>query len=219
MYLGNEDSKKNIIDSLYETDISESKTFWLDIFNDLKDRGVEEVLYVVSDGVTGIKDAVADEFPNAFYQRCVVHITRNLHKYIPKKEKCIISDFKKIYTSLNKDAANLYAEEFLSKYENNHTLIKHAKKYIDEVMPLFDLPLNIRKYIYTNNIVESANSKVQRGFYGRGALPNAESAINIIYVNLIDLEKKWNKTKVPNWDKIFEELQIVHEDIISKYLD
>lgn len=219
MYLGNEDSKKNIIDSLYETDISESKTFWLDIFNDLKDRGVEEVLYVVSDGVTGIKDSVADEFPNAFYQRCVVHITRNLHKYIPKKDKFIISDFKKIYTSLNKDAANLYAEEFLTKYENNHTLIKHAKKYIDEVMPLFDLPLNIRKYIYTNNIVESANSKVQRGFYGRGALPNAESAINIIYVNLIDLEKKWSKTKVHNWDRIFEELQVVHKDIISKYLD
>ena len=86
-------------------------------------------------------------------------------------------------------------------------------------MPLFDLPLNIRKYIYTNNIVESANSKVQRGFYGRGALPNAESAINIIYVNLIDLEKKWSKTKVHNWDKIFEELQVVHKDIISKYLD
>lgn len=58
MYLGNEDSRKNIIDSLYETDISESKTFWLEVFNDLKDRGVKEILYIISDGVTGIKDAI-----------------------------------------------------------------------------------------------------------------------------------------------------------------
>lgn len=80
------------------------------------------------------------------------------------------------------------------------------------------MPINIRKYIYTNNIVESVNSKVQRGFYGRGALPNTESAINIIYVNLIDLEKKWKKTKVNNWDSIFNEISIIHKDMINKYI-
>lgn len=217
IYLGNEDSKKNIIDSLYETDISESKTFWVEIFNDLKDRGVKEILYIISDGVTGIKDAVKDEFPNAFYQRCVVHIMRNLKKYTSKKEKYIITDFKKIYNASTKDLAELYANEFIDKYKNKTTLIKYAKKYIDEIMPLFDLPIYIRNYIYTNNIVESVNSKIQRGFYGRGALPNADSAINIIYVNLTDLEKKWNKSKVPNWDKIFNDIQIVHNDILSKY--
>lgn len=218
IYLGNEDSRKNIIDSLYETDISESKTFWLEVFNDLKDRGVEKILYVISDGVTGIKDAIKDEFPDAFYQRCVVHIVRNLKKYISKKESYIINDFKKIYTAANKDLAELYANEFLDKYKDKSSIIKHAKVYIDEIMPLFDLPINIRKYVYTNNIVESVNSKIQRGFYGRGALPNAESAINIIYVNLIDLEKKWNKSKVTNWDKIFSEIQIVHKNIIDEYL-
>ena len=173
---------------------------------------------MISDGVTGIKDAIKDEFPDAFYQRCVVHIVRNLKKYISKKESYIINDFKKIYTAANKDLAELYANEFLDKYKDKSSIIKHAKVYIDEIMPLFDLPINIRKYIYTNNIVESVNSKIQRGFYGRGALPNAESAINIIYVNLIDLEKKWNKSKVTNWDKIFSEIQIVHKNIIDEYL-
>ena len=129
-----------------------------------------------------------------------------------------INDFKKIYTAANKDLAELYANEFLDKYKDKSSIIKHAKVYIDEIMPLFDLPINIRKYVYTNNIVESVNSKIQRGFYGRGALPNAESAINIIYVNLIDLEKKWNKSKVTNWDKIFSEIQIVHKNIIDEYL-
>lgn len=218
IYLGNEDSQKNIIDSLYETDISESKTFWLEVFNDLKDRGVEKILYVVSDGVTGIKDAIKDEFPDAFYQRCVVHIVRNLDKYVSKKEGYIISDFKKIYTASNKNLAELYAKEFLEKYKDKKIVIKHAQTYINEIIPLFDLPENIRKYVYTNNIVESVNSKIQRGFYGRGALPNAESAINIIYVNLIDLEKKWAKTKVANWNNIFNEIQQVHKDIIEQYI-
>ena len=218
IYLGNEDSKKNIIDSLYETDICESKTFWLEVFNDLKDRGVEKILYITSDGVTGIKDAIKEEFPEAFYQRCVVHIVRNLDKYVSKKETYIISDFKKIYKAANKNLAELYASEFLEKYKEKKLIIKHAKTYIDEIIPLFDLPENIRKYIYTNNIVESVNSKIQRGFYGRGALPNAESAINIIYVNLIDLEKKWAKTKVANWDKIFNEIQLVHKNIIEQYI-
>lgn len=218
MYLGNEDVKKNIIDSLYETDISESKTFWLEIFNDLKDRGVEKILYIVSDGVSGIKDAIKDEFPDAFYQRCVVHIVRNLKKYVSKKETQVIIDFKKIYTSSNKVQFELYVNEFFEKYKDKPIIIKKTEKYIDEILPLFDLSINIRKYIYTNNIVESVNSKIQRGFYGRGALPNAESAINIIYVNLIDLEKKWNKNKVPNWDKIFNETQIIHKNIIDEYL-
>lgn len=217
MYLGNEDSKKNIIDSLYETDISESKTFWLEIFNDLKDRGVKRILYIISDGVTGIKDAINTEFPNAFYQRCVVHIVRNLKKNINKKDAKVIQDFKKIYSSKDKNTANLYWKEFQEKYKDNDLVMKYSSKYIEEIMPLFDLPINIRKYIYTNNIVESVNSKVKRGFYGRGALPNPESAINIIYVNLIELEKKWKKTKVANWDNIFNEIQIVHKDVLQQY--
>ena len=85
-------------------------------------------------------------------------------------------------------------------------------------MPLFNVPFNIRKYIYTNNIVESANSKIKRGFYGRGALPNPESAINIIYLNLTDLEDKWAKTKVNNWNNIFKELNTLYYDDIKDYL-
>lgn len=218
LYLGNEDAKKNIIDSLYETDICESKTFWLDVFYDLKERGLKQTLFIVSDGVTGIKDAINDEFPDAFYQRCVVHIVRNLKTKISKKDYSAIKDFKKIYSALDKKSALLYWEEFKEKYKNNNVLMKYATKYFDEIIPMMDLPINIRKYIYTNNIVESANSKIKRGFYGRGALPNANSAINIIYLNLIDLEKKWSKTKVNNWDKIFQELQVLYPDLIKKYL-
>lgn len=220
IYLGNEDENKNIIDDLSDVDVAETTSFWVEIFNDLKERGIEKILYIVSDGVSGIKPAIKQEFPEAFYQRCVVHIDRNLSKYTTtENRKVVLKDFKSIYSAPNREIAELNWNEFKETYKDKKALLKHAETYIDEIMPLFNLPDNIRKYIYTNNIVESANSKIKRGFYGRGALPNCESAINIIYVNLRDLENKWAKKRVPNWNKIFSEIQIVHKDIVEKYLD
>lgn len=219
LYLGNEDEYKNKIDSLYDKDISESKTYWTEVFEDLKDRGVEKILFLVSDGVTGITDASKEAFNGVFHQICVVHIVRNLKKVSTKTySKIVLKDFKKIYTAPTKEIANLCWEEFKENHKDKKTIIKHATKYFDQIIPLFDLPTNIRKYVYTNNIVESVNSKIQRGFYGRGALPNKESALNIIYLNLIDLEKKWKKCKVPNWDKIYNELITVYYDEIKDYI-
>ena len=219
IYLGNEDENKNVIDEMYNEDISESKTFWVTVFNDLKDRGLEKVLYVVSDGLAGIENAINKEFPTARYQRCVVHLVRNLKTYITKKEyKEVIADFKRIYTSATKKESEEMYNLFIEKYKDKKALVSHVKEYYVYIESLFDVPENIRKYIYTNNIVESTNSKIKRGFYGRGALPNVESAINIIYVNLKDLENKWEKTKVNNWNNIFNELSTVYQNEIREYL-
>lgn len=219
MYLGNEDENKNVIDEMYNEDIAESKTFWLTVFNDLKDRGMEKVLYVISDGLSGIENAIKEEFPTTRYQRCIVHLVRNIKTYTTKKEsKEVIEDFKKIYSSTTKNEAEEMYNNFVNKYKNKKTIVNHAIEYYKYIEPLFDVPENIRKYIYTNNIVESANSKIKRGFYGRGALPNVESAINIIYVNLRDLENKWENKKVNNWDNIFNELVTVYQKEIKEYL-
>lgn len=219
MYLGNEDENKNVIDEMYNEDIAESKTFWLTVFNDLKDRGMEKVLYVISDGLSGIENAIKEELPTARYQRCIVHLVRNIKTYTTKKEsKEVIEDFKKIYSSTTKNEAEEMYNNFVNKYKNKKTIVNHAIEYYKYIEPLFDVPENIRKYIYTNNIVESANSKIKRGFYGRGALPNVESAINIIYVNLRDLENKWENKKVNNWDNIFNELVTVYQKEIKEYL-
>lgn len=219
IYLGNEDENKNLIDELYNDDIAEATSFWLNIFEDLKERGIEKILYCSSDGLAGIENAIKSSFDGIFYQRCVVHIVRNLKTYT-NKSNCveIINDFKNIYTSKTKDLAIESWNEFKQKYENNKTIIKHASEYVKLILPLFDVPENIRNYIYTNNISESVNSKIKRGFYGRGALPNAESALNIIFLNLEDLEKKWSNKKVTNWNKIFNEIIEIHSKDINKYL-
>lgn len=219
MYLGNEDEEKNVIDELYKEDIGESKNFWITVFNDIKERGVEKVIYIVSDGLKGIEEAVKEEFKGVRYQRCVVHIVRNLEKVINKKERTeIIKDFKKIYTAENEKLSEESYKEFKEKYKGKKTIIKKVEEYYEYIRPLYKVPANIRKYIYTNNIVESANSKIKRGFYGRGALPNVESAINIIYVNLKDLEEKWKKSKVTNWENIFKEITTVFYEEIKEYI-
>lgn len=219
MYLGNEDEEKKVIDEMYNQNIGESKTYWQTIFNDLKDRGVEKVLFVISDGVVGMEDAVKDEFPEAKYQRCVVHLSMNLGKYANKSERGqIIKDFKKIYTSATREEADERYKDFREKYKRKKTILKRVEEYYKLILPLYNEPINIRKYIYTNNIVESTNSKIKRGFYGRGALPTVESAINIIYVNIRDLENKWAKKKVNNWENIKEELMTVYKKEIEEYL-
>lgn len=220
IYLGNEDENKNIIDEYHNLDIAEATSYWINVFEDLKDRGVEKVLYAVSDGLSGIENAIKTAFPGTFYQRCVVHIVRNLKSYT-NKNNCasIINDFKNIYSAPSKDLALEYYNDFKEKYKNNKSIIKHAEEYINYIMPLFNLPINIRKYIYTNNIAESVNSKIKRGFYGRGSLPNINSALNIIFLNLDDLENKWKNKKVPNWNNIYNELISIHYDVLKEYLN
>lgn len=219
VYLGNEDENKNIMDKYYNENVAESTTFWITVFEDLKKRGVEKILYVVSDGLKGIENAVKQEFEGAFYQRCIVHVVRNLKTYTNKNNcKQVIHDFKNIYSAPTKELALENYNYFLEKYKDNTTIINHVEEYIEYVIPLFNLPTGIRKYIYTNNIVESVNSKIKRGFYGRGSLPNANSALNIIFLNLNDLEKKWKEKKVSNWNNIYNELMTVHYEDIKEYL-
>lgn len=219
MYLGNEDENKNVIDKLSNKDIGESKVYWINVFENLKERGLEKVLFVVSDGLKGIEDAIKGTLEGARHQRCIVHLDRNLAKYIPEKDKKeILGDFKKTYIASTKEESNQSFDYFKEKYKDRKIMIKYAEEYYTHIEKLYDYPETIRKYIYTNNIIESANSKIQRGFYGRGSLPNATSAINILYCALVDLENKWQKKTVTNWNKIHKELLTFFHNEIAEYL-
>ncbi len=219
IYLGNEDEEKNVIDEMYDKDIGETSQFWMTVFGDLKDRGVEKVLFLVSDGLRGMEEVVKEEFKGTKYQRCVLHLLRNIERSVPKNVRGeVVTDFKKIYKAITKEESEEKYKEFIEKYKNKRAMIKKAEEYYGYIRPLFNEPVYIRGYIYTNNIVESTNSKIKRGFYGRGALPNVDAAINIIYMNVKELEEKWKKTKVMNWKNISEELMTIYYDEIKEYL-
>lgn len=198
-------------------DKTESGSFWSNVFDDLKERGVQDILYMSSDGIAGFKGSLEQVFPKTQTQRCVVHLVRNIYSLCPKKNaKEIISDYKKIYTSTSIEQANIMLEEFKTKYEEEHKkVVKKAEDFMQYLEPLFELPQEIRKCIYTSNAVESVNSALRKVTRGKGAFPNENSVYKVLYLRLKELKEKWSKP-IPNWKTIQPQLVELFGDRYTK---
>jgi putative transposase len=198
---------------------TESASFWTNVFEDLKERGVEDILYMSSDGIAGFKGSLETVFPKTQSQRCVVHLVRNLYSLCPKKDaKQIISDYKKIYTSTTKDEAYLMLDIFKTKYANQKRLVKKAEDFMQYLEPLFELPSEIRKCIYTSNAVESVNSALRKVTRGKGAFPSEASVFKVLFLRIKDLTEKWKKP-IQNWKTIQSQLMELFGDRYTKYLN
>lgn len=188
-------------------DNTESSSFWTNVFEDLKARGVEDILYMSSDGVAGFKDSLETVFPKTQAQRCVVHLTRNINKLCPKKQaKEIISGWKAIYTSSSLEAAYVCLDEFKKENSKYSTIVKKVEEFMQYLEPLFELPTEIRKAIYTSNAVESVNSALRKVTKGKGSFPNRQSVYKILFLRIKELKEKWNRP-IRNWDSI--QLQLI----------
>ena len=198
---------------------TESASFWNNVFEDLKERGVEDILYMSSDGVAGFQGSLEMAFPKTQAQRCVVHLVRNLYSLCPKKDaKAIISDFKAIYTSSSLEEANLMLDIFKEKYADQKRLVKKAQDFMQYLEPLFELPQEIRKCIYTTNVIESVNSALRKVTRGKGAFPSEESVYKVLYLRINELTEKW-KNPIKNWQKIQAQLIQLFGDRFTKYLE
>ena len=188
-------------------DKTESSSFWNNVFEDLKERGIEDILYMCSDGIAGFKGSLEKVFPKTQVQRCVVHLVRNIYSLCPKKDaKEIIQDYKKIYTSSSLEEANFQLDVFKQKYEKEQKrIVKKAVDFMQYLEPLFELPKEIRKCIYTSNAVESVNSALRKVTRGKGAFPNENSVYKVLYLRIKELSEKWNKP-IQNWKVIQTQL-------------
>ncbi len=188
-------------------DKSESSSFWSNVFEDLKERGVEDILYMCSDGVAGFKGSLERVFPKTQSQRCVVHLTRNIYGLCPKKEaKEIIGNFKKIYKSSNIDEAKIQLEFFQKEYgEKQKRVVKKVEEFMVYLEPLFELPAEIRKCIYTTNAIESVNSALRKVTRGKGAFPSESSVYKVMFLRIRELSEKWKKP-MQNWETIRKQL-------------
>lgn len=199
-------------------DHTESATFWTNVFEDLKERGVKDILYMSSDGVAGFKNSLESVFPKTQAQRCVVHLVRNLYSICSKKEaKNIIADYKKIYTSSNLEEANLQLTLFEENYKYQTRIVKKVKDSMQFLEPLFELPQEIRKCIYTSNAVESVNSALRKVTRGKGAFPNENSLFKVLYLRIKELSEKWKKP-IQNWNSIQKQLIILFGERYTKHL-
>ena len=198
---------------------TESASFWTNVFEDLKERGVEDILYMSSDGIAGFKGSLETVFPKTQSQRCVVHLVRNLYSLCPKKEaKQIIADYKKIYTSTSQDEAYLMLDAFKDKYKDQKRLVKKAEDFMQYLEPLFELPAEIRKCIYTSNAVESVNSALRKVTRGKGAFPSETSVFKVLFLRIKELTEKWKKP-IQNWKTIQSQLMELFGDRYTKYLN
>ena len=197
----------------------EGAYFWRQIFEELKSRGVEDILYVSMDGLKGLNEAINEVYPRTQTQRCIVHLTRNLYGIVPRKEaKETIGDFKKIYTSSSLEQGLLELKNFQEKYQDKKKIVKKVEEYMEYIKSLFELPQEIRKIIYTTNPIESVNTALRKVTRGKGSFPNEEALMKVLFLRIQDLEKKWSKG-IRGWNTVLQQLIELHGDRITKYLE
>lgn len=201
-------------------DKTESASFWSNVFEDLKERGVKDILYMSSDGIAGFKGSLERVFPHTQSQRCIVHLVRNIYSLCPKKDaKNIIADYKKIYTSTSLEDANLELENFKNKYNETHSrIVKKVQDFMQYLEPLFELPNEIRKCIYTSNAVEAVNSALRKVTHGKGAFPNESAVYKVLYLRIRELKEKWKKP-IQNWKIIQSQITELFGERYTKYLE
>lgn len=198
---------------------TESAYFWTTVFEEIRSRGVEDILFVSMDGLTGLPEAIEKVFPKTITQRCIVHIVRNIYSILDKKKaKEVIADFKQIYTASNINFAKLAYENFIQKYKDNTKLIKKVNGLIVYVFSIFDYPSEIRKVMYTTNPIESLNSSLRKVTRGKGSFISKEALFKVLYLRIKDLQSSWSKgTK--NWNNIKYQLVQLFGDRVFKYYD
>lgn len=196
---------------------NESSKFWLSVLNDLKNRGVQNVLIFCVDGLNGFKEAIGATFPFAKIQRCIIHQIRSSMKYIPYKDRrAFVADLKGIYKAVNEEVAmeNLLSlrDKWSKKYPN---AVKSWEDNWDNLSTFFAFPDNIRKIIYTTNVIESLNSQFRKVTKTKLIFPNDDSLLKMLYLAVERVAKKWNRN-YPDWDLVINQLNILFSDLLDK---
>lgn len=198
---------------------TESAKYWLTVMNELKNRGLEDVLIFAVDNLSGISEAIGAAFPKSEIQKCIVHQIRNSLKFVPWKErKEVARDLKLIYTSSTEDVALDALTNFENKWGKKYPHIsKSWHNNWNELSTFFVYPPEIRKLIYTTNPIESFNRGIRKVTKNRGSFPTEQAAVKLLYLAVQDISKKWTHT-LRDWGIIFSQLCIFFEDRLSKYL-
>lgn len=191
---------------------NESAKFWLSVFNDLKSRGVKDILILCSDGLTGMKEAITTAFPKAVQQRCIVHMIRNSVRFVSYKElKPFCEDLKTIYTSKNEKAGYEQLQKIKEKWKSKYpTALKSWEENWDAICPFFSYSEPVRKIMYTTNTIESLNRSYRKYTKTKSVFPSDESLMKCLYLATLNITKKWNG-RYRNWDLILGELSIMFE--------
>ena len=191
---------------------SESSKYWAGVLNELKSRGVSKVSLFCVDGLTGFKEAIEAVYPTAKVQRCIIHQIRNSTKFVSYKHiKEFMKDLKMVYQANTEEMALNQLEVFKEKWNKHYpSAVKSWEDNWDILSTYFEYPVEIRKVIYTTNIIEGLNRQFRKITKTKSSFPTDESLRKILYLAVEKISKKWT-VRYRDWDKIMAQLKMIEE--------
>jgi transposase-like protein len=179
---------------------AEGAKFWLKVLTDLKNRGVKDILIACVDGLTGFPQAIEAVYPDTQVQLCIVHLIRNCLRYVPWKDsKAVVADLKPIYQAATLAEAEAALDTFAAKWDDQYPAISQIwLRHWDNIIPLFDYPMDIRKAIYTTNAIESLNRSLRKVIKTKAVFPDEESVFKLMYLAMNNIAKRWTRP-IQNW--------------------
>ncbi len=195
---------------------NESSAFWMSVLTDLKTRGVKDILITVTDNLNGFTQTINNVFPKSDTQICVIHQIRNSGKYVVWKDKKEFSkDMKHIYTAPNREAARAALEDFKLKWNSKYPYaVDSWFRNWNELTVFLDFPVEIRKIIYTTNIIENLNGKIRKYTRNKLSFPTDDAVKKSVFLALNEVTKKWT-TPIRNWALILNQFLTIFDDRIN----
>ena len=206
------DGSRDILGLWIET--TEGAKFWMKVFNDLKTRGVNDILIAVTDGLTGMPAALAAVFPRTTLQTCIVHLIRNSLDYASWKDrKTLAAALRPIYAAASAEAALAALDAFEDgEWGRKFPTVAAAwRRAWDQVIPFFTFPPEIRRVIYTTNAIESVNARVRKIIKTRGHFPTDDAANKLIWLALRNITAGWSNA-AHNWKEAMNQFAILYDD-------
>ena len=191
---------------------TEGARFWLKVLNDLKARGVRDVLILCGDGLTGLPDAAVSVFPSVDVQLCVVHHIRNCTRFVSYKDrKAFCAAMRPIYTAPTIEAAERALEAFESVWGARYPMaVVSWRKHWLQLTAFFKYPVELRRIIYTTNAIEGLHSQMRKNISNRKVFPNDDAVIKILFLNIRNFSNRWSKRQ--GWDIVMNQLAVMFED-------
>jgi transposase-like protein len=191
---------------------TEGARFWLKVFNDLKARGIQDILILCGDGLTGLPEAVQSAFPATDVQLCVVHQVRNATKFVSYKDrKRFCASMRTIYTAPTMEAAESALQEFDRAWGTRYPMsVASWRNHWDGLTTFLKYPVELRRIVYTTNAIESLHSQMRKNISSRKVFPNDEAVIKILFLNIKNFSNRWSKRQ--GWDIVMNQLAVMFGD-------